>query len=157
MLKIRLALFNDRAAAKPILEHLLQAGIPAQIHDEPWLVRRWHTWRKTRGKTVHLCGVKLLLGWLASLTAFASPILAAEPGGNPVLSRTAAGEGSAPSESPTCLRDVLPILEATYGLADARRWFHRWRMFFLAVAETFGFANGTEWFVSHSLLQRNGA
>ena len=50
-------------------------------------------------------------------------------------------------------REVLPILEATYGPAAARRWFHRWRMFFLAVAELFGYANGTEWFVSHSLLQ----
>ncbi|MBM3972057.1 MAG: class I SAM-dependent methyltransferase [Planctomycetes bacterium] len=54
-------------------------------------------------------------------------------------------------------REVLPILEATYGRADAGRWFYRWRMFFLAVAELFGYANGTEWFVSHSLLQRNGA
>ena len=53
--------------------------------------------------------------------------------------------------------DILPILEAAYGRDGARRWFHRWRMFFLAVAEMFGTANGTEWFVSHSLLQRNGA
>ena len=29
-------------------------------------------------------------------------------------------------------RDVLPILEATYGRDSSRRWFHRWRMFFLA-------------------------
>lgn len=49
-------------------------------------------------------------------------------------------------------RDVLPILEATYGPTEARRWFHRWRMFFLAVAELFGYSNGNEWFVSHSLL-----
>ncbi len=53
--------------------------------------------------------------------------------------------------------EVLPILEATYGPEAAQRWFHRWRLFFLAVAELFGYANGTEWFVSHSLLQRNGA
>ena len=52
--------------------------------------------------------------------------------------------------------DILPILEAAYG-REARRWYHRWRMFFLAVAEMFGTSNGTEWFVSHSLLQRNGA
>ncbi len=51
-------------------------------------------------------------------------------------------------------RDVMPILEATYGPTEARRWFHRWRMFFLAVAELFGYANGNEWFVSHSLLVR---
>lgn len=49
-------------------------------------------------------------------------------------------------------RDVMPILEATYGPTEARRWFHRWRMFFLAVAELFGYSNGSEWFVSHSLL-----
>ncbi len=49
-------------------------------------------------------------------------------------------------------RDVLPILEATYGRDAARRWFHRWRLFFLAVAELFGYADGAEWFVSHLLL-----
>ncbi len=54
-------------------------------------------------------------------------------------------------------RDVLPILESCYGRAEARRWFHRWRMFFLAVAELFGYANGEEWFVTHTLLERQGA
>ncbi len=53
-------------------------------------------------------------------------------------------------------REVLPILEAAYGRDEARRWLHRWRMFFLAVAELFGYANGSEWFVTHSLLQPNG-
>jgi cyclopropane-fatty-acyl-phospholipid synthase len=43
---------------------------------------------------------------------------------------------------------VMDVLRATYG-ADARRWFNRWRMFFLAVAELFGYAGGTEWFVAH--------
>lgn len=56
----------------------------------------------------------------------------------------------------TARSEVLPILEATYGRSEARRWFYRWRMFFLAVAELFGTADGTEWFVSHSLLERNG-
>jgi cyclopropane-fatty-acyl-phospholipid synthase len=50
--------------------------------------------------------------------------------------------------------EVMPIMEATYGLADAHRWFHRWRIFFLAVAELFGYENGNEWFVAHSLLKR---
>jgi hypothetical protein len=36
MIRIRLALFNDRTAAEPIRDHLRQAGIPAEIHDEPW-------------------------------------------------------------------------------------------------------------------------
>ncbi len=51
--------------------------------------------------------------------------------------------------------EVLPILSATYTRTEARRWFHRWRLFFLAVAELFGYANGREWFVSQSLLQPN--
>lgn len=46
--------------------------------------------------------------------------------------------------------DILQIFESTYG-EDAPRWFQRWRMFFLACAELFGYGDGTEWFVSHSL------
>jgi len=49
--------------------------------------------------------------------------------------------------------DVLPILAAVYGTNAARRWLNRWRMFFLAVAELFGFAGGDEWFVSHYVLE----
>lgn len=46
-------------------------------------------------------------------------------------------------------RDALmPILEAGYG-SDAQRWFHRWRLFFLACSELFGYDGGREWFVSH--------
>lgn len=52
-------------------------------------------------------------------------------------------------------REVLSILAESYGRDQARRWYHRWRMFFLAVAELFGYANGTEWFVSQLLLQPN--
>ncbi len=48
--------------------------------------------------------------------------------------------------------DVLKILTVAYGPAEARRWLNRWRMFFLAVAELFGFAAGEEWFVSHYLM-----
>jgi cyclopropane-fatty-acyl-phospholipid synthase len=51
---------------------------------------------------------------------------------------------------------VLPILAQTYGARDAARWFHRWRLFFLAVAEMFGMHAGEEWFVSHALLQPRG-
>jgi cyclopropane-fatty-acyl-phospholipid synthase len=50
--------------------------------------------------------------------------------------------------------ELLPILRTTYGAADGERWFHRWRVFFLAVAELFGYGGGGEWFVSHSLFER---
>jgi cyclopropane-fatty-acyl-phospholipid synthase len=46
---------------------------------------------------------------------------------------------------------ILAIFAETYGSADAERWFHRWRMFFLACAELFGYGDGEVWFVSHSL------
>ena len=48
--------------------------------------------------------------------------------------------------------EVLPILIATYGRSDAERWYHRWRMFFMACAELFGLNRGSEWGVGHYLL-----
>lgn len=49
--------------------------------------------------------------------------------------------------------EVLEILRHTFGPAAARRWFNRWRMFFMAVSETFGFDDGREWHVGHYLLE----
>lgn len=48
---------------------------------------------------------------------------------------------------------ILPLFEATYG-RDARLWFQRWRMFYMACAELFGFRSGNEWLVSHILFER---
>ena len=48
---------------------------------------------------------------------------------------------------------LLRLFEQTYG-ADAQRWFQRWRMFYMACAELFGFREGNEWFVSHVLFER---
>ena len=45
------------------------------------------------------------------------------------------------------------ILSEVYGEGEADRWVHRWRLFFLACAELFAYAEGNEWFVSHSLLR----
>lgn len=47
---------------------------------------------------------------------------------------------------------AMDILTQVYG-HDAHRWFQRWRMFFLAVSELFGYDQGTEWFVTHLLLE----
>ncbi|HEU4620716.1 MAG TPA: cyclopropane-fatty-acyl-phospholipid synthase family protein [Burkholderiaceae bacterium] len=50
--------------------------------------------------------------------------------------------------------DVREALARAYGPADAGIWFQRWRMFYMAVAELFGYANGGEWGVAHYLFKR---
>jgi cyclopropane-fatty-acyl-phospholipid synthase len=44
--------------------------------------------------------------------------------------------------------ELRPVLVEAYG-ADADRWYHRWRLFFLACEELFGFRGGSEWLVGH--------
>lgn len=52
---------------------------------------------------------------------------------------------------------VGPILAAAYGTERAEQWRQRWRMFFMACSELFGFGGGQEWHVSHYLFARRGA
>lgn len=52
--------------------------------------------------------------------------------------------------------EVMPILASTYGAKDAELWYHRWRVFFLACAELFGYDGGREWVVLHQRLGLNG-
>lgn len=43
---------------------------------------------------------------------------------------------------------VLQVLEQAYG-EQARVWHQRWRMFWMACAELFGYRGGNEWLVAH--------
>jgi cyclopropane-fatty-acyl-phospholipid synthase len=51
---------------------------------------------------------------------------------------------------------VLPVLEGAYGAREAPLWLQRWRIFFMACAELFGYDAGRQWWVSHYLFQRGG-
>jgi cyclopropane-fatty-acyl-phospholipid synthase len=48
---------------------------------------------------------------------------------------------------------VLALLRATHG-ASATLWFNRWRIFWMACAELFGYAQGQEWLIAHYLFER---
>jgi cyclopropane-fatty-acyl-phospholipid synthase len=48
---------------------------------------------------------------------------------------------------------VLDVLTQTYG-QHAQLWFQRWRMFWMACAELFGYDGGREWMVAHYRFAR---
>ena len=50
--------------------------------------------------------------------------------------------------------EALPVIAGTYGEAASQLWIQRWRIFFMACAELFGYRNGQEWWVSHYLFER---
>ncbi len=47
---------------------------------------------------------------------------------------------------------IIHIFEGSYG-GGAFTWYHRWRLFFLACEELFGYRGGSEWMVGHYLLR----
>ena len=44
---------------------------------------------------------------------------------------------------------ILAVLTDNYGAGNADLWWRRWRLFFMALGELFGFRDGQEWWVSH--------
>ncbi|GAB2590686.1 class I SAM-dependent methyltransferase [Dyella jejuensis] len=50
--------------------------------------------------------------------------------------------------------DVMRILQETYGMRLAPLWFQRWRMFWMACAELFGYEQGQQWLVAHYCFAR---
>lgn len=50
--------------------------------------------------------------------------------------------------------ELTPILRAAYGEANVEQWRNRWRIFYMACAELFGYNNGQEWWVSHYLFEK---
>jgi cyclopropane-fatty-acyl-phospholipid synthase len=51
-------------------------------------------------------------------------------------------------------KEVLRLFSEVYGASEALRWLVRWRVFFMACSELFGFQGGEEWAVSHYLLRK---
>ena len=49
---------------------------------------------------------------------------------------------------------ILPLFQHVYGQRLAVRQFQRWRMFYLACAELFGFRGGEKWGVAHFLFNK---
>ena len=54
-----------------------------------------------------------------------------------------------------CRQQVMQTMIAAYGMESAALWFQRWRIFWMACAELFGYDAGAEWFVAHYRLVRH--
>jgi cyclopropane-fatty-acyl-phospholipid synthase len=51
-------------------------------------------------------------------------------------------------------KEIIPLMNVTYGKEKGQLWFAYWRIFFLACAELWGYNNGKEWMISHYRFQK---
>ncbi len=49
---------------------------------------------------------------------------------------------------------IRKIFNECYGKKDTKTWMWRWRLFFLACSELFGYKRGSEWGVSHYVFRK---
>lgn len=52
--------------------------------------------------------------------------------------------------------EIYRLFQDIYGKKQARLWRQRWRIFFMACAELFGYRNGEEWLVTHYRFVKAG-
>jgi len=52
---------------------------------------------------------------------------------------------------------LFPYFESCYGPSVANKWWVRWRLFYMACAELFGYNDGNEWMVGHYRLVKNSS
>lgn len=50
---------------------------------------------------------------------------------------------------------ILALFADIYGESEAFRWWMRWRVFFMACAELFGYDGGEQWHVNHYLFRKS--
>ncbi|MCL5974718.1 MAG: class I SAM-dependent methyltransferase, partial [Gammaproteobacteria bacterium] len=51
-------------------------------------------------------------------------------------------------------KQIKALFDQTYGEGEGAIWLQRWRLFFMACAELFGYRDGTEWLVTHYLFSK---
>ncbi len=51
-------------------------------------------------------------------------------------------------------KEVKIVFKEVYGFRHFRKWWAYWRIFFMSCEELFGCAQGKEWFVSHTLMEK---
>ncbi len=49
---------------------------------------------------------------------------------------------------------ISDIFDELYGIGQGSIWLQRWRLFFMACAELFGYRHGNEWLVGHYLFNK---